>query len=132
MAFDLKGAFNLVNKKSLEARLRAKRIPAVARRWIASFMSEHSANIGFDDFETEVDALENAVLAQSSPLLPVLVVFFNSDLADQSVDFQGRASAYIDDYFRWQVRLNRSVREQIWHQLNRVDRSEQHARSRFV
>ena len=103
VAFDLKGAFNGVNKKSLEARLQAKRIPAVARRWVASFMSDRYANIGFDDFETEMAPLENAGLAQGSPLSPILFAFFNSDLVDQPVDFYGGASAYIDDYFRWRV-----------------------------
>jgi hypothetical protein len=32
VAFDLKGAFNRVNKISLDARLKAKGIPAVLRR----------------------------------------------------------------------------------------------------
>lgn len=32
IAFDLKGAFNGVNNTSLDARLRARRIPAVARK----------------------------------------------------------------------------------------------------
>jgi ribonuclease HI len=103
VAFDLKGAFNGVNKTSLDARLKAKGIPAVLRRWIASFMSRRQANIGFDDYHTEVTALDNGGLAQGSPLSPILFAFFNSDLVDQPVDFHGGASAYIDDYFRWRV-----------------------------
>jgi ribonuclease HI len=103
IAFDLKGAFNGVNKISLDARLRAKGIPAVARKWIASFMSDRFASIGFDDFRTEVAPLINAGLAQGSPLSPILFIFFNSDLVDQPVTFQGGTSAFIDDYFRWRV-----------------------------
>ena len=38
IAFDLKGAFNGVNKVSLDARLWAKGIPTMARQWIYSFM----------------------------------------------------------------------------------------------
>ncbi|THC94138.1 hypothetical protein EYZ11_006387 [Aspergillus tanneri] len=76
VAFDLKGAFNGVNKTSLDTRLQFKGIPAVARRWIASFMSGRQANIGFDDYRTVVQ-LDNAGLAQGSPLLPILVAFFN-------------------------------------------------------
>ena len=61
------------------------------------------ASIKFDDFETEVRRLENAGLAQGSPLSPILFTFFNSDLVGQPVDTKGRASAYIDDYFRWKA-----------------------------
>lgn len=103
VAFDLKGAFNGVNKISLDARLQSKGIPAVARRWIASFMCGRQANIGFDDYLSEVAPLDNAGLAQGSPLSPILFAFFNCDLVDQPVDFHGGASAFIDDYFRWRV-----------------------------
>ncbi|KAF7136975.1 hypothetical protein CNMCM5793_006679 [Aspergillus hiratsukae] len=105
------GAFNGVNKISLDARLRAKGIPAVARKWIASFMSDRFANIGFDDFRTEVAPLDNAGLAQGSPLSTILFTFFNSDLVDQPVTSHGGASAFIDDYFRW--RVGRSAEENL-------------------
>ena len=103
VAFDLKGAFNRVNKTSLDIRLQSKGIPSVARRWITSFMSGRQASIGFDDYQTEVVPLDNAGLAQGSPLSPILFAFFNCDLVDQPVDFHGGASAFIDDYFRWRV-----------------------------
>ncbi|KAF4228839.1 hypothetical protein CNMCM8980_000121 [Aspergillus fumigatiaffinis] len=103
IAFDLKGAFNGVNKTNLEERLRSKGIPEIARRWINSFMEDRYASIAFDDFETQPSLLENAGLAQGSPLSPILFTFFNSKLVDQPVDLQGGASAFIDDYFRWRV-----------------------------
>ena len=111
VAFDLKGAFNGVNKLSLDARLRAKGIPTVARKWISSFMSDRFANIGFDDFRTDVSPLTNAGLAQGSPLSPILFAFFNSDLVNQPVNCRGGASAFIDDYFRW--RVGRSAEENL-------------------
>jgi Endonuclease-reverse transcriptase/Reverse transcriptase (RNA-dependent DNA polymerase) len=64
IAFDLKGAFNGVNKTSLDARLHAQGIPSVARKWIRSFMEARSASIKFNDFETDMEPLENAGLAQ--------------------------------------------------------------------
>jgi ribonuclease HI len=103
VAFDLKGAFNGVKKVSLNTRLQAKGIPATARKWINSFMENRYANITFDDFQTEVSPLENAGLAQGSPLSPILFGFFNSDLVDQPVDYHGGSSAFIDDYFRWRA-----------------------------
>jgi hypothetical protein len=50
IAFDLKGAFNGVNKASLDACLLAKGILTVARQWINSFMENRLASIAFDDF----------------------------------------------------------------------------------
>jgi hypothetical protein len=111
IAFDLKGAFNGVNKVSLDSRLRARRIPIVARKWIASFMSDRYASIGFDDFRTKITPLANAGLAQGSPLSPILFAFFNSDLVDQPLTFHGGSSAFIDDYFRW--RVGRSAAENL-------------------
>jgi hypothetical protein len=63
IAFDLKGAFNGVNKISLDACLRAKGILAIARKWIASFMGNRFASIGFNDFCTEVALVANTRLA---------------------------------------------------------------------
>ncbi|EED11824.1 reverse transcriptase, putative [Talaromyces stipitatus ATCC 10500] len=103
VAFDLTGAFNGVNDSSLDARLQAKGIPTVARRWIRSFMENRYAGISFDDFQTEISPLEHAGLAQGSPLSSILFRFFNSDLVDQPVDHHGGASAFIDDYFRWRA-----------------------------
>jgi ribonuclease HI len=103
IAFDLKGAFNGVNWASLDASLQTRGIPLAARKWIASFMSDRHANIGFDDFRTKTEPLVNAGLAQGSPISPILFAFFNADLVDQPVDPHGGASAFIDDYFRWRV-----------------------------
>lgn len=100
IAFDLEGAFNGANKTSLEIRLQAKGIPMAARRWIRSFMEGRQASITFDDYEYQAVPLGNAGLAQGSPLSPILFEFFNSDLVDQPVDWDGGASAFIDDYFR--------------------------------
>jgi hypothetical protein len=46
-----------------------------------------------------MEPLANAVLAQGSPLSPILFAFFNADLVDQPVNIHGEASAFIDDYF---------------------------------
>ncbi len=111
ISFDLKGAFNGVNQKSLDACLRARRIPSVARKWIASFMNDRHASMGFDDFRTAMGPLPNAGLAQGSPLSPILFAFFNADLVEQPVNIYGGASAFIDDYFRW--RVGRSAEENL-------------------
>lgn len=99
ITFDLKGAFNRVNKTSLDTCLQAKGIPTIVRCWICSFMKNQYTSICFDNFQTEASPLENTGLAQGSLLSPILFGFFNSDLIDQPVNHQGGASAFIDDYF---------------------------------
>jgi hypothetical protein len=50
ITFDLKGAFNGVNRVSLDSQLQSKGIPTIVRRWIYSFMEDRYASIAFDDF----------------------------------------------------------------------------------
>lgn len=64
VSFDLKGAFNGVNKLSLDASLRARRIHGIARKWIASFISDRYTSIRFDDYRTETAPLAHTGLAQ--------------------------------------------------------------------
>jgi hypothetical protein len=111
VAFDLKGAFNGVSSNILDLQLKAKGIPTKLRTWIASFMEGRSASISFDDFESTRALLENAGLAQGSPLSPILFIFFNSNLVNQQVDYHGGTSAFIDDYFRW--RAGKSAEENL-------------------
>ncbi|CRL31177.1 RNA-directed DNA polymerase (reverse transcriptase) [Penicillium camemberti] len=101
MAFDLKGAFNGVNKVSLDSCLWVRRILTVVIKWIASFISDRHASIGFNDFRTRATLLANAGLVRGLPLSPILFAFFNSDLVDQPVNSNGGSSAFIDDYFYW-------------------------------
>lgn len=93
IAFDLKGAFNGVNRVSLDVSLQARGIPMVARKWIASFTGGRHASIGFDDFRTETELLVKAGLAQGSPLSPILFAFFNADLVDQPVEYIHQAAS---------------------------------------
>ena len=62
-----------------------------------------TGNFIYSDYQSEEAPLDNAGLAQVSPLSPILFAFFNCDLVDQPVNFHGGASAFIDDYFRWRV-----------------------------
>ncbi|KAI2700824.1 hypothetical protein CBS147333_9726 [Penicillium roqueforti] len=66
------------------------------------------ASIGFDDYQTEVVPLDNAGLAQGSPLSPILFAFFNCDLVDQPVDFHEKTEL---------IHITRKRKEQSQSQL---------------
>jgi hypothetical protein len=68
VGFDLKGAFNGVHETSLDAQLREWRIPVLAREWIRNSMQDRTASIKFDGYETAIEPLHFAGLAQGSPL----------------------------------------------------------------
>jgi ribonuclease HI len=103
MAFDLKGAFNAVNKDVLDHCLGQRRVPLQARTWIESFMENRSASVHLDRYIKPATELQYPGLPQGSPLSPILFAFFNAKLVDQPVDSSGGSSAYIDDYFRWRT-----------------------------
>jgi hypothetical protein len=54
-------------------------------------MEDRHASITVDDFEMESFVPENAGLAQGSLLSPTLFGFFNPELVDQPVDYNGGA-----------------------------------------
>lgn len=82
MAFDLKGAFNAVNKNVLDHVLRERRMPAEIRRWVRSFMDNRTASVSFDGYTKPAANLERPGLPQGLPLSPILFAFYNADLVD--------------------------------------------------
>ena len=67
IVFDLKGALSGVRKVSLDARLRAKGIPMMARRWIYICMENRFANVIFDDFKQKFIHWKIQALRKVSP-----------------------------------------------------------------
>lgn len=82
IAFDLKEAFNEINKVSLNVCLQTQNISTMIRWWIYSFMKNWYVNVIFNNFQIEISSLENAGLMQESSLSFILFEFFNSDLVD--------------------------------------------------
>lgn len=99
--FDIKGAFNGVNKSSLLHSLRERRVPEVAVRWVENFLTGRKAQMLVNSFSCPIADIHNAGLPQGSPLSPVLFLFFNADLVQQKIDANGGSLAFIDDYTTW-------------------------------
>lgn len=108
-----------MNSATLDARPKAKRTPILARKWIQRFREDRDANIVFDGFQSQTAPLDNAGLERDSPLSPGLFAFVNFNLVDQSADFRGGTSAYIEDDFRWRVGRTRKPRKMTSRSLKR-------------
>jgi hypothetical protein len=106
VSFDVKGAYNGVDRNVLLRRLRERRIPEVLVRWIDSFCSGRRASIVVNSYESEEMGIDHAGLPQGSPLSPILFLFFNASLVDTPITKRKGAIAFVDDYTRWTVGLS--------------------------
>ena len=103
VSFDVKGAYNGVDRTVLLWRLRERRIPEVLIRWVDSFCSSRRASIVVNMYQSEEMAIAHAGLPQGSPLSPILFLFLNANLVDVSITRRKGAIAFVDDYTRWTV-----------------------------
>jgi hypothetical protein len=103
VSFDVKGAYNGVDRSVLLRRLRERRIPEVLVRWVDSFCSSRRASIVVNAYQSEEMAIEHAGLPQGSPLSPILFLFLNANLVDVAITRRKGAIAFVDDYTGWTV-----------------------------
>jgi hypothetical protein len=103
VSFDVKGAFNGVHSDVLEQRLAARRIPTPAVKWIRDFCDGRYAQITVGGFESAVSPIKYAGIPQGSPLSPLLYVFYNADLVEWTINKDGGALGFVDDFNAWVV-----------------------------
>ena len=103
ISFDVKGAYNGVDKNTLLNCLRRRRVPEKLVQWIDSFCSARQASITVNTHTTETHPLRQAGLPQGSNLSPVLYTFFNADLVQTPINGNQGAIAFVDDYTAWVV-----------------------------
>ena len=101
ISFDVKGAYNGVCRARLIQRMRARGIPEKILRWIESFCSARTATIQVNGHISNVQYLPLAGLAQGSPLSPLLFLFFNADLVQRRIMWNGGSIAFVDDFTAW-------------------------------
>ena len=100
VSFEVKCAYNGVDRGILLRRLRERRIPKLLIRWVDSFCSSRRASIVVNMYQSEEMAIEHAGLPQGSPLLPILFLSLNANLVDVSITRRKGAIAFVDDYTR--------------------------------
>jgi hypothetical protein len=101
ISFDVKGAFNGVHSEVLVRRLRDRRAPEQAVRWIADFCTDRKAQVIVGKYESEVKKIDFPGIPQGSLLSPLLYIWYNADLVDRKIDTKGGAIGFVDDFNAW-------------------------------
>ncbi|KYK58871.1 hypothetical protein DCS_05889 [Drechmeria coniospora] len=97
----MKGAYNRVCKERLIQRISTRGIPKKITRWVAAFCSARTATIQVNGQTSETQDLPQAGLPQGSPLSLILFLFFNADLVQRRITWNGGAIAFVNDFSAW-------------------------------
>lgn len=97
---DISAAFPSVSHARLIHNLKKRNVPAPLVQWIASFLSDRTTTLSFDDFTSPPRHASHGI-PQGSPLSPILYLFYSSDLLElvsqSKEDRDKMAAGYIDD-----------------------------------
>ena len=98
LSLDVSKAFDRVSHPRLLHNLRKRRIPAVIRNWIDSFLSDRRTAIRLGGFTSSEEAIQVGI-PQGSPISPILYLFYNADLVKECVKptLNTSTTAFLDD-----------------------------------
>ena len=100
LTLDVSGAFNNAAHRRLIHNLQKRRVPISAVKWIASFLRHRITDILLIECATGQFTTDTGI-PQSSPLSPLLYLFYDADLIDQIHEaYPGKAlvTGYIERY----------------------------------
>jgi hypothetical protein len=81
LSLDMTGAFNRVLPTRLLHNMRKRRIPDWIVKWVGSFISNRTTTLCLPGYNTDA-FLTHTIIPQRSPLLPMLLLFYSTNLVD--------------------------------------------------
>ena len=99
VSYDVKGAYNGVNREVLLQRLRARHLPTMLVNWVASFCTGRQAMVVINGHDSVTTNLTHPGLPQGSPLSPILFLFFNANLVSSVLNKHQGAIVFVDGLF---------------------------------
>src|SRR5215475_316799 len=98
LALDVQKAFDNVSHERLIHNLRKRKVPNKIIEWIYSFLSDRSTSVRLLDFESSIEKVDLGI-PQGSPISPILYLFYNADLLEESLDISLSITptGFIDD-----------------------------------
>ena len=133
ISFDVKGAYNGVDRDVLLARLRQRSIPETLIKWIENFCSDRQAYIMVNNQASAKVDLPQAGLPQGSPLSPILFLFFNADLVQSHITDRQGSIAFVDDFSAWVTgnSASENTNELQWTVIPRTEKWERNSGATF-
>ena len=89
VTFDVRGAYNGVNKELLQERMQAQGISKLLTKWIYSFCSNRTASLAFNHYRTDITPILQPGLPQGSPLSPILYILYNRHFTTRGDQLSG-------------------------------------------
>ena len=98
LALDVQKAFDNVSHRRLIHNLRKRKIPDRITGWVYSFLSDRFTSVRLQDFESSIEEVELGI-PQGSPISPILYLFYNADLLEESEDISISVTptGFVDD-----------------------------------
>jgi hypothetical protein len=96
LLLNVSGAFDNVSRRRLLHNLRKQQVNKILIGWIDSFLNNWSSTLKLQEYTAPSTPIQ-AGIPQGSPLLPILYLFYNTNLIEACKTEDTEAVGYIDD-----------------------------------
>lgn len=99
LLLDVSGTYDKVSHRRLLHNLSKRSVDQTIIRWVGSFLSDRTTMLKTSEYTTPKTQIVTGI-PQSSPLSPILYLFYNSDLIDgcnARTDLDTMATGFVDE-----------------------------------